>query len=343
MNTALETLFRFLTEEQVNILTSATRIGFPRAEFHPKLTTLSSKTLYLQQSFKPEVDKLLLHGLTLSDDIGAELDLALFIPTRQRIESLAWITKLYQRLKVGGRLVVSAENTLGAKSYRKSLGLLGTEVNSWSKSKCVVSWLEKSSESSVPILEEWAAALAEQKIDGTNFISRPGIYGWNQVDAGSKLLLSEITYPLNGDGANLGANYGLIAHELISRNPELRSITLYEAEKMALDLARRNLADLNTRIKINYEWADIFTLSEKRRYDWIVTNPPFHGSRGEDLSIGFQFIRKASQLVKAEGTVYMVFNDHLPYKPVLEQYFETIRELKNIKSFRVVKALKPKS
>ena len=125
------------------------------------------------------------------------------------------------------------------------------------------------------------------------------------------------------DAADLGAGFGYLSAELLERCPRIRSLDLYEAESRALELARDNLSAAT--VPVGYHWHDV-TTGLPRKYDVIVTNPPFHTSTHHDRpDIGRRFIAVAAQSLKPGGRLWLVANRHLPYESVLDARFGSVR------------------
>jgi 16S rRNA (guanine1207-N2)-methyltransferase len=57
----------------------------------------------------------------------------------------------------------------------------------------------------------------EQKILDEQFISRPGVFGWDKADQGSQLLLQHIPRNLSGRGADFGCGYGFLSSAIMQQ------------------------------------------------------------------------------------------------------------------------------
>ena len=105
-------------------------------------------------------------------------------------------------------------------------------------------------------------------------------------------------------------------------------------------MARINLR--SARLPPEFFWHDV-TAGLPRRYDSIVSNPPFHAQGGEDRpDIGRRFIAVAAQSLNPGGRFWMVANRHLPYEQALDECFGEVRSLAQDSGFKVVEARKPR-
>ena len=170
------------------------------------------------------------------------------------------------------------------------------------------------------------------------FWSQPGLFAWDRIDTASALLAQHLPTDFGGAGADLGAGFGYLSRELLAKNPGIASLDLYEADLRAVALARRNV--VSDRVPLGFEWHDV-TRGLPCRYDFVVTNPPFHGqSRIERPELGQRFIEVAGEAVRGGGRLWLVANRHLPYEAVLASQFRTVRTVAQEQGFKVIEAVK---
>jgi 16S rRNA (guanine1207-N2)-methyltransferase len=296
--------------------------------------------LVCEQVYKPAADALERSGLRLeTPQPQARFETVLVLPPRQRDEARALLARAAWHARDGGRVVACMANDEGARTGEADFERLVGEVDVLSKNKCRVFWSEPlHGVHDEALMLEWLALAEPRPIADGRFTSQPGLFAWDRVDAASALLAAHLPTDLAGAGADLGAGYGYLSTELLAKNPGVTSLDLYEADLRAVALARRNVQ--SSRVELGFEWHDV-TRGLPCRYDFIVTNPPFHGqSRAERPELGQRFIQVAGEAVRGGGRLWMVANRHLPYEAALGLQFRTVRTVAQEQGFKVIEAVK---
>ncbi len=301
--------------------------------------------LVCEQDFKPAADALERGGLPVvaleALPAAQRFPLVLVLPPRQREEARALFAQALARTAPGGRVVACMRNDEGARSGEDDLGRLAGKVASLSKRKCRVFWTAPLDGPADPALAaSWAGLDAPRRILDGRFLSRPGVFAWDRIDPASALLAAHLPADLAGRAADLGAGYGYLSAELLARCPRVTALDLYEAQARALALARSNLEAAT--VPLEFCWHDV-AVGLPRRYDLIVSNPPFHAQgREERPDIGRRFIAVAAAALDRGGRLWLVANRHLPYEQALEEHFAQVRTVAQDGGFKVVEATQPR-
>lgn len=337
---ALETLMLPLLDGSV-ALSQPTDALFLRARSGWPLRQLPGIRWHATQSFKPLADALLRDGIALADDSDdARYPLVLVLPPRQRDEARATLARALARVAPGGTLLACMANAEGARSGEADLARLAGPVRSLSKHKCRVFWIALDDARIDPgLLAQWTALDAPRPILDGRFVSRPGLFAWDRIDAASALLAAHLPTDLSGHGADLGAGFGYLAAQVLATCPGVQAFDLYEAEARALELARINLAPCATRVALNFHWHDV-SAGLLARYDFIVSNPPFHIGASPQVDLGRAFIASAAAALRPGGRLWLVANRQLPYEAVLGGRFDTVRTLAQEQGYKVICAVK---
>lgn len=299
------------------------------------------------QPSKPEADALERAGFDVSlEPPAGRFPLVLVLPPRQREQARASFASALDRLAPGGVVLAAMPNREGAKTGEADLARLAGPLQVASKHHCRVFWSRPLHDLPDPALAaEWRALDAPRRIEdprvpGGGFTSCPGVFAWDRIDAASLLLAGQLPDDLHGRVADLGAGWGYLAGRVLARCPGVESLDLYEADARALALARVNLRDWGARVPTGFHWHDVAT-GLPQRYDAIVTNPPFHGSGGDERpDLGRAFIAAAASALEPGGRLWLVANRHLPYEAALGAGFGSVREVVARDGFKVVEAVR---
>lgn len=267
-------------------------------------------------------------------------------PDRQRECQLGELAEAWRWVQPGGRLRVSVPNDFGSKWLETAWrGVAGAPVESLSKHHCrVFTTIKTGQPDDEATLERWRTNAAMRRLPEHGWWSRPGLFSWDRPDPGSMLLARCLPETLAGHGADLGLGWGFLSMEVLKRCPELTALDGFEVDARALEPARRNLGNVLVRVRPRLFWRDVTAGVGQAKYDFIVSNPPFHEGRDADPSLGLRFIASAARALRPQGELWLVANKHLPYEPLLEELFEGFEMVEQHGGFKVLHAVgvKPK-
>ncbi len=298
------------------------------------------------QTFKPSHDALVEAGASMYDapEPREQFPVVLVLPPRQREQARALFAQALGHAGTSGIVIACQANNAGARSAQADLERIGGPLQTLSKHKCRVFWTAPDrGPIDAALVDEWAALDAPRAIAGGRFVSRPGLFAWDRIDPASALLAAHLPDTLAGRVADLGAGYGYLASEILRRRARVTAIDLYEADARALEPARINLADAARSAGATFEvlWHDV-TRGLPRRYDAIVSNPPFHQGRADEPELGLAFIAAAADALLPEGSLWLVANRHLPYESLLATRFAQVRGVVAQDGFKVIEANAPR-
>lgn len=312
----------------------AGRVLVLRARGDADFSGLDAARIQAVQGFYPDHARLVARGFDAQVAAEGTYDAALVQIVKSKAETLSLVAEAMAHVAPGGLVAVDGQKTEGIESVMKAVRKLLAVDGVLSKSHGKLFWLTRPDE--VP--EAMAAWAAVPGIVEDRWITAPGMFSPAGPDAGSELLAALVPQ-LKGDVADLGAGWGYIAASVLDEQEAIETLDLIEAEWSALEAARKNVTDPRAR----FIWADATGHTPDRRYDAVLSNPPFHTDRAADPAIGRAFIAAAARMLKPSGTFFMVANRHLPYEATLKAEFGTGKMLAELGGYKLYQAGKPKS
>ncbi|MEP9372070.1 class I SAM-dependent methyltransferase [Mesorhizobium sp. KR1-2] len=333
---ALKTLFHPFEAEALPPPGKGARVLFLGAEPGFRLPEGFEAELSLVQGFRPWFRPLEASGgrVTPSPE-GEGYDAALVLCGRHRGANELMIAEAFKRVGEGGLILIAGSKDEGIASLRKRVGELIPIEDQLPKHHGIAFWLRRPAEVAGSA-ERLRAGNGERLLD-ERFVTAPGMFSADEIDAGSKLLVENLPDKVFGAVADFCAGWGFIAAELAERFPKIFTLDLYEADFSSLEAAKRNLAAAGPMQK-NFFWQDLLGEPVSRRYDFIFMNPPFHQRRAAEPDIGQGMIKAAAAALKPGGRLIMVANRQLPYEKTLSQAFSAQQELARNNLFKVLSA-----
>ncbi|MBN9550907.1 MAG: class I SAM-dependent methyltransferase [Alphaproteobacteria bacterium] len=328
----LKTLFYPFEAEALPLPGKDARVLFLGAEPGFRLPAGFDAALHLVQGFRPHFRALQASGYDVAPRAeGQGYDMALVLAGRHRGQNELRIAEAIERVAAGAPVVVAGSKDDGVDSLRKRINALTPLEGHLPKHHGVAFWFRRTGAEAAATLRAGNPGLI---VEGC-FKTAPGMFSFDRVDAGSKLLASSLPDDLKGNVADFCAGWGYLAAEVARRSRGLTAIDLHEADFEALEAARLNV---HGAVEPGFFWIDLLTETVERRYDAIVMNPPFHSGRAAEPGIGAGMIRAASKALKPGGRLFMVANRQLPYEAVLASAFASHAEIARDGMFKVFSA-----
>lgn len=299
---------------------------------HPAATTdlsaLPAEQIEVVQPFKPDFDHFHALGYACVPTSDAQCGTALVCLPRAKALARALIATACQRST--GAVIVDGSKTDGIDSMlrecRKRVDVSGPVAKSHGK----LFWFDAD-----PVaFADWQATT--QSVGA--FVTAPGVFSADGIDPASDLLGQALPAKLGRHVVDLGAGWGYIAAQVLTRNG-LERLDLVEADAIALECARRNVPDTRAR----FHWADATRWAAEERVDTVVMNPPFHTGRTADPSLGRAFVAAAARMLTPSGHLWLVANRHLPYERTLDECFAKVEDAGGDNRFKIFHAFRPKS
>lgn len=248
-----------------------------------------------------------------------------------------WLLWLCAHVAPGTPLQVVGENQGGIKRVLKVLAALGLgcqRLDNARRCSLFGSALDR-----VALAPD--AAWKHFDAEGLTLASHPGVFGHGKLDDGTRLLLEHLPVALSGTAPeasevlDMGCGDGVIAAWLAKRG---HSVCAVDVNGFAVEATRRSLAanGLDGEVLAG----DVYSSLGERRFDAIVSNPPFHQERSIDHGPASRLIREAPEHLRPGGSLVIVANAFLPWPERLGQAFGDFEMLADNRRYRVYRAVK---
>ncbi|MFC5385102.1 class I SAM-dependent methyltransferase [Aquamicrobium segne] len=333
MSDSLKTLFYPFETGALDVPGAASSVLFLGAVPGFRLPQGFGADLHCVQGFRPQFNALHLARHKVTPQVQGEgYAMALVLAGRHRGQNELWIAQALEQVIPGGTIIVAGLKENGIASLRKRMAGLIPLVDALPKYHGIVFWLHRPA--TLEVAEKLRANNPSVVVE-SRFHTTPGMFSFDRVDAGSRLLVENLPVGISGDIADFCAGWGFLAAHVAERATSINLLDLYEADFEALEAARRNVPQAS-----RFFWQDLTTEPVEQRYDWIVMNPPFHQGRAAEPDIGKRLIEVAAKALKQGGRLLMVANRQLPYEAVLSGAFVSSQEIGGDNRFKLFLARK---
>ncbi len=281
-------------------------------------------------------------GIELPDGSEGSFDAALIALPKSRNLARRWILQACSALHPGGYLYLAGANDHGiqpaiqdAHQLFKNSSILGY------KKGCRIAWMRKLVE---PIdLPEWAGEpgvapgtwvdiIIAEPPGLSPLVSLPGVFSYDRLDEGSRLLLDSLQIPSGVTVLDLGCGYGLLG--LFAAQAGAARVDLLDDNQLAVACARLNISRHHI-INASAFPSDAASEVRKQAYQLIVTNPPFHAGKAVDYTVTQAFIHQSYPILEPGGQIWMVANRFIRYDDLLEKTFGNSKCVAETNKFQV--------
>ncbi|MBV33166.1 MAG: rRNA methyltransferase [Porticoccaceae bacterium] len=174
--------------------------------------------------------------------------------------------------------------------------------------------------------------------EGSQFFSKPGIFGWNKIDRGSKFLSDNLetffeTYDfLPRTLLDLGCGYGYLACE--SRRFSFLNIFATDNNAAAIAACKLNFNHYGLNA------ANVLATDAGQKivgnFDVILCNPPIHAGFRVDSALILKFLNSTQHLITKTGKALFVVDVCTPLELLAKNNFSRIHTLNKNNQFKLI-------
>ncbi len=270
------------------------------------------------------------------------LDCLVFRVAKEKAVVHHVINQAVRLLKAGGTLHLAGMRRDGTKTYlAKAASLLGECISVKTTrigARCGVLRLQKTDVPPANFLPDNGYSLLRliETDNGCQVYSKPGCFGWNKVDQGSRMLISCVPGLAGQHVLDLGCGYGYLS--IHAQRLGAASVLATDNNAAALEACRRNFQNLQIPGEvIASDCGD----GLKRQFDCVLSNPPFHRGFRRDHETATRFLQNMARFLAPAGNAFIVVNAKMPYEKLGADYFANVEVLAQQDAFKVLHLAQP--
>ncbi len=167
---------------------------------------------------------------------------------------------------------------------------------------------------------------------GITVAAHGATFGGTKIDPGTRLLLQHLAVD-GADVLDFGCGDGSIAVSLAKRGHRVTGVDVSWA-----GVAATQIAAAESGLDVDARWADGTSSLADGSFDAIVTNPPFHRGTAKDSDATLALFDDARRLLRPGGTLWCVYNSHLPWRKELNNRLGRTRVVAQDPHYTVVRS-----
>lgn len=279
-----------------------------------------------------------------------DVSFSAWLDTKQRFDAIViyypkaknrfdyYLSMASKLLNTNGLIYVVGEKKGGIKSCDKGLKPFVIKANKIDAARhCMLYIGASNGVVCKKSIEQWYSSTAlDIEVTGETIsltlFSLPGTFSANRLDEGTELLLKTMT-TVSGKGLDFGCGCGVISAAVGKRF----GTTMTAIDVDALAISSSNKTFEYNKIEANSLASNGLSslINKAEKFDFIVTNPPFHTGIDTDYNITEQFIQQSKKVLKTQYDFWMVANAFLPYPDLFKHYLKPVDIKSKNKRFNI--------
>ncbi len=181
----------------------------------------------------------------------------------------------------------------------------------------------------------WPASQRHDDV-GLTVCAHGGVFAGTGLDIGTRFLLGceDRMAPAAASALDLGCGSGVLAAALAAARPGLL-VTATDESWAAVASARATAAANGVGDRVTVLRDDAASSLPDASIDLVVLNPPFHVGSTVHSGIARRLFVDAARVLRPGGELWVVWNSHLQYRPVLEKLVGPTRQADRNAKFTV--------
>jgi 16S rRNA (guanine1207-N2)-methyltransferase len=266
----------------------------------------------------------------LPSGAGQNLDVALLRAPKGRDLARLLFLETFSALRPGGRMLLAGANREGIKSLDKDAAALfgpGRLLGYKGGNRAFLYVRPERPPEPLPAeylvpgvpRDTWHEYTVGAGGDALVIHTRPGVFSWRELDAGTRALLEALPVRATDRVLDIGAGAGVIGLSA-ARRARQGHATLVDVDWLAHASAEENIR-VNGIANAEAILGDGVRAVADRRFTLVASNPPFHSGHATSREAAEAFIREARQVLEPGGALVLVANRFLPYDRLMADTF----------------------
>ena len=288
-----------------------------------------------------------LADINLPVELENYFDVAIIELPKGRKLAQRWLAQAFMALKTGGVLYLSGAKREGVIPAVEDAEMLFGEaaVVAYKKGNRLVSFQKKQPELpatgwwNTPGIapHTWHTFSIQTPPASFEICSLPGIFSFDRLDDGTHLLLDNLPDLHNLNVLDLGCGYGAIG--LAAALSGATSVDMLDANLLAVAAAQTNIEQLSL-LNAHAFASDVVSALPDKKFDLVLSNPPFHTGRDVDYQVACAFIEQSSSALESGGRLYVVANRFIRYEKIIELYSQQVDLIVQTPRFHIIRGAK---
>ena len=152
--------------------------------------------------------------------------------------------------------------------------------------------------------------------------SLPGIFSYNHLDRGTKLLLDTLDIQHGASVIDLGCGFGVIG--LTVAEIGAGQVIFVDNNLWATAAAQKNI-EANNFDNCTVIKSDVLEMVSAREVDFVISNPPFHTGKSVDYLVTEAFIEQSKRVLRKSGRLVLVANKFIRYQDIIDSHFSSTK------------------
>jgi 16S rRNA (guanine1207-N2)-methyltransferase len=282
-------------------------------------------------------------ALSLLPEGAGSFDRVVILAPQSRALARRWLVEAQKLLRPGGALNIAGANGGGIQSLiADAAALFGAATTlGYGRGSRVGEALRQASPPPPPPWTlapgiapgSWLDVAADLPGGPVTLASLPGVFSADRLDAGTALLLQHSGLGHGLRVLDAGCGYGPIG--VAAARLGAAQVDMLDVNLLAVAAAQENIHRLGLANAAALP-SDALEAAAGRRYDLVISNPPFHAGKAVDAAMADAFISQARGLLAAGGRLALVANRFLPYERRLAPLFPRVEVAAESRSYRVL-------